>query len=73
MPTVLGHEFSGTVEEIGVGVTGLKVGDKVAVKPNQSDGTCARCLMGRFNCCDNLGFIGYSSKSTSYDSTLIAR
>ncbi|KAJ5227284.1 uncharacterized protein N7469_007290 [Penicillium citrinum] len=60
LPTVLGHEFSGTVEEIGEGVNNLKVGDKVAVKPNLSDGSCPRCTMGRFNICNNLGFIGYS-------------
>ncbi|OGE52717.1 hypothetical protein PENARI_c009G09067 [Penicillium arizonense] len=40
LPTTLGHEFSGTIEEIGTGVTRLKVGDRVAVKPNLSDGTC---------------------------------
>ncbi|KAJ5610960.1 hypothetical protein N7510_007679 [Penicillium lagena] len=61
LPTTLGHEFSGIIEEVGFGVTGLKVGDKVAVKPNLSDGTCPRCQIGRINCCDSLGFIGYSS------------
>ncbi|KAJ5123273.1 hypothetical protein N7448_009370 [Penicillium atrosanguineum] len=63
LPTALGHEFSGTVEEIGDGVNGLKIGDKVAVKPNLSDDTCRRCLMGRNNCCDSLGFIGYSGSA----------
>lgn len=63
LPTTLGHEFSGTVEEIGEGVVGLKVGDRVAVKPNLSDGSCSRCAMGRLNICSSLGFIGYSSMS----------
>lgn len=63
LPTTLGHEFSGTVEEVGAGVMGLRVGDQVAIKPNLSDDTCRRCLMGRSNCCGNLGFIGYSGKS----------
>ncbi|KAJ5194988.1 uncharacterized protein N7498_008426 [Penicillium cinerascens] len=63
LPTTLGHEFSGTVEEVGDGVTGLQIGDKVAVKPNLSDDTCQRCLMGRTNCCDSLGFIGYSGSA----------
>ena len=32
-PNVLGHEFSGVVEEIGAGVTALKPGDRVAGAP----------------------------------------
>lgn len=63
LPTTLGHEFSGTIEEIGEGVFSLKVGDRVAVKPNLSDGSCSRCAMGRLNICSSLGFIGYSSMS----------
>lgn len=63
LPATLGHEFSGTLEEVGTGVTEFEVGDRVAVKPNLYDGICPRCVMGRVNCCDNLGFIGYSSRS----------
>lgn len=62
LPTTLGHEFSGIIEEVGADVTDLKVGDKVAVKPNLSDGTCWPCSMGRINCCNSLGFIGYSGE-----------
>jgi D-arabinose 1-dehydrogenase-like Zn-dependent alcohol dehydrogenase len=50
------------VEEVGVHVTDLKVGDKVAVKPNLSDGACWPCSVGRINCCNSLGFIGYSGE-----------
>ena len=32
-PNVLGHEFSGVVEETGEGVTGVKPGDRVAGVP----------------------------------------
>ncbi|TVT27378.1 2,3-butanediol dehydrogenase [Salinicoccus cyprini] len=32
-PLTMGHEFSGTVEEIGEGVEGLEVGDKVTINP----------------------------------------
>ncbi|KAJ5178307.1 uncharacterized protein N7500_001006 [Penicillium coprophilum] len=60
LPTTLGHEFSGTVEQVGSGVTGLKAGDRVAVIPNQFDDTCPSCSIGRFNICENLGFIGFS-------------
>ncbi len=35
--TILGHEFSGTVERLGRGVQGLKLGDRVAVMPIVQD------------------------------------
>ncbi|GKZ45208.1 hypothetical protein AbraIFM66951_007809 [Aspergillus brasiliensis] len=41
IPVTLGHEFSGTVTEVGEGVTRLHVGDKVAIKPNLFDGGCS--------------------------------
>jgi (R,R)-butanediol dehydrogenase/meso-butanediol dehydrogenase/diacetyl reductase len=40
-PQVIGHEMSGTVAEIGVGVTGLAPGDKVVVRPLDSRGETA--------------------------------
>ncbi|CAI7648179.1 unnamed protein product [Penicillium glandicola] len=63
LPTTLGHEFSGTVEEVGPGVTGFKVGDQVIVKPDVFDSTCSNCSMGRFTSCEKLGFIGFSSQA----------
>lgn len=36
MPLVLGNDFAGTVQEIGIGVTKFKVGDLVFGKPNQA-------------------------------------
>lgn len=71
LPVTLGHEFSGVVECIGSGVTRVKVGDHVAVKPNLYDGTCAGCLMGKFNCCLNKGFIGYSSNNGGMSDSLV--
>ena len=33
--TVLGHEFSGVIEQVGENVTAFNVGDRVCVDPNQ--------------------------------------
>ncbi|GKZ89194.1 hypothetical protein AnigIFM59636_010917 [Aspergillus niger] len=41
IPVTLGHEFSGTIIEVGEGVTRLQVGDNVAIKPNLFDGGCS--------------------------------
>ncbi|MFI7699409.1 2,3-butanediol dehydrogenase [Nonomuraea sp. NPDC049480] len=57
-PLILGHEFCGTVTEIGSGVTGLVPGDRVAVEPHYRCGRCPRCLAGEYNICRHFGFAG---------------
>lgn len=48
----VGHEFSGTVEELGEGVTGVSVGDRVAVFPFAYCGECEACTRGMEECCE---------------------
>ena len=72
MPVTLGHEFNGTIVEIGEGVMRAKVGDRVAVKPNLFDGGCAACLGGWVNCCKNLGFVGFSGEFSIFVFLLVA-
>jgi S-(hydroxymethyl)glutathione dehydrogenase / alcohol dehydrogenase len=43
-PAVLGHEGAGVVESVGVGVTGLAVGDHVTLSWTPSCGRCAECI-----------------------------
>jgi 2-desacetyl-2-hydroxyethyl bacteriochlorophyllide A dehydrogenase len=58
-PIVPGHEFAGTVVELGSDVaTGLGIGDRVAVDPSLFCGHCAACRAGRGNLCANWGAIG---------------
>ncbi|MEW1810479.1 2,3-butanediol dehydrogenase [Pseudarthrobacter phenanthrenivorans] len=59
-PVTLGHEFSGTVSEVGEGVTGLAKGDNVVVEPYFVDGTCDMCQAGSYHLCRQMGFIGLS-------------
>jgi len=59
-PIVMGHEFSGTVVEVGEGVTKVKVGDQVVVEPILACGKCPACLQGKYNICKDLGFHGLS-------------
>lgn len=56
--TILGHEFTGTVVEVGPGVTKVKVGDLVAPDACQHCGTCAACRIGKYNVCEKLAFTG---------------
>lgn len=59
-PITMGHEYCGTVAELGEGVTGLSVGDRVAIEPIFACGACPACLEGKYNLCDSLGFVGLS-------------
>lgn len=58
-PIVPGHEFAGTVVEVGADVdTGVRVGDRVAVDPSLFCGHCRNCRRGRGNLCLNWGATG---------------
>lgn len=57
-PLVLGHEFSGIVESVGTTVTSIAVGDKVAVMPFVSCGTCPQCREGRSDLCQKVEALG---------------
>ncbi|MBW8762024.1 MAG: alcohol dehydrogenase catalytic domain-containing protein [Microbacterium sp.] len=60
-PLVFGHEMSGIVEQIGAGVEGWSVGDRVTVMPLQWDDSCPACLAGHRHICQNLDFVGIDS------------
>lgn len=57
-PAILGHEFGGTIVELGKGVTERKVGERVAVDPTVSCHRCAACLVGQINACRTLKLLG---------------
>lgn len=57
-PLVLGHEFTGIIYEVGEGVEGWKVGDRVTASGNLVCGECHWCKSGRMNICEKLGFLG---------------
>ncbi|MCE6076668.1 L-idonate 5-dehydrogenase [Agrobacterium vitis] len=57
-PMILGHEVSAYVETLGAGVTGLNVGQLVAVSPSRPCRTCAYCQEGLHNQCINMRFYG---------------
>ncbi|MDG4780273.1 NAD(P)-dependent alcohol dehydrogenase [Micromonospora sp. WMMD961] len=52
-PFTLGHENAGWVHALGDGVTGLSVGQPVAVFGAWGCGTCARCRVGVDTYCEN--------------------
>jgi L-idonate 5-dehydrogenase len=60
-PFILGHEVAGEISALGAGVSGLSVGDRVAVNPGVSCGACRFCLKGMPNQCLNMRFMGSAS------------
>ena len=58
---VPGHEFAGTVVELGDGVEGLAVGDRVAVYPIISCARCEFCRRGLRNRCTARRTLGYDA------------
>ncbi len=53
-PTVLGHEFSGIITDVGSLVKNFKVGDRVTVDPNWYCGNCTPCKDGVVHYCENM-------------------
>lgn len=57
-PITYGHEFSAEVVELGEGVTGIDVGDRVVVRPTMPCYRCRYCREGRTIQCLQLATIG---------------
>ena len=70
-PRVLGHEFSGIVEAVGAGVTGVKAGDQVVVEPLLSCGECMPCRTGDYNVCVNLKVLGVHADGACQEKVLV--
>jgi threonine 3-dehydrogenase len=58
LPTVLGHEISGTVDAIGAGVTHVKVGDLATVESHIPCGACPACRTNRSHVCSHTRYPG---------------
>lgn len=59
-PIVLGHEFSGVVEETGEGVSAVSPGDRVTAAPLIPCMACPDCQKGRYALCKQYTFTGSS-------------
>jgi D-arabinose 1-dehydrogenase-like Zn-dependent alcohol dehydrogenase len=60
-PRVPGHEVAGVIDELGVGVSAWKKGQRVGVGwHGGQDGTCRECRRGDFRNCRNLKIAGIS-------------
>lgn len=58
IPLTLGHEGVGIVDKLGEGVTGLALGESVAVYGPQGCGRCYQCAQGKENYCPRAAELG---------------
>lgn len=64
LPHVPGHEMAGTIVALAEGVAGFRTGDRVTVPFVLGCGSCAECLSGNQQICDNEyqpGFSGWGA------------
>jgi len=57
-PLILGHEISGTIEELGPGTTGWECGSRVIIPAVLTCGHCEACRTGRENICQSMTMLG---------------
>jgi threonine dehydrogenase-like Zn-dependent dehydrogenase len=72
-PVVLGHEFSGIVEEVGPGVGDLAAGDRVVSISIQGCGECAVCRTGETQLCPDRRVVGLHYNGGLAERVVVAR
>ena len=70
-PMVPGHEWSGVIEAIGPGVTGLEPGQPVIAEGIIPDRVCAECAAGHTNLCLIYDELGFTRAGTAADQVLL--
>ena len=56
-PTVFGHEFAGVIAELGPGVKGFSLGQRVVAANSAPCNHCFYCQQGRHSLCENIEFL----------------
>jgi 2-desacetyl-2-hydroxyethyl bacteriochlorophyllide A dehydrogenase len=70
-PLVPGHEWSGVVEAVGPGVTGLAVGQNVIAEGVIPCRRCAHCARGETNLCETYDELGFTRPGAAADQVIV--
>ncbi|MFD2612463.1 zinc-dependent alcohol dehydrogenase [Paenibacillus gansuensis] len=57
-PLIMGHEFAGTIEQVGMEVKNFKIGDRVTANPLITCGRCRDCMTGASQRCAERKLLG---------------
>jgi len=76
LPVVMGHEFVGTIIELGSNVTDFATGQRVAVNPacdhrHYEFDHCGPCKDGRYNICDATATYGLSAPGGGFSEEIV--
>jgi NADPH:quinone reductase-like Zn-dependent oxidoreductase len=64
-PHVVGSDGAGIVQQVGLGVTHLRAGDRVMINPTISCGRCPACEAGEHSLCETLRVLGEHCSGTA--------
>ena len=70
-PLTLGHEWSGRVEAVGEGVTGIEPGQRCVAEGIIPCRACASCLTGATNVCEIYDEVGFTREGGAGDQVLV--
>jgi L-iditol 2-dehydrogenase len=70
-PLVMGHEFTGLVEQVGRSAAGFQLGDRVVMATSVSCGECYYCRRGWNNLCQKLAPMGFTYPGGMAEYTVI--
>ncbi|MCW2975087.1 MAG: hypothetical protein JWM06_368 [Actinomycetia bacterium] len=70
-PLTLGHEWSGRIEAVGEGVTGIEPGQRCVAEGIIPCGVCASCLAGATNVCEIYDEVGFTREGGAGDQILV--
>ena len=70
-PLVPGHEWSGVIEAVGPGVTGLEPGQPMIAEGIIPDRVCAQCVQGHTNLCVVYDELGFTRAGAAADQVLL--
>jgi L-iditol 2-dehydrogenase len=71
LPMIPGHEWAGTVCELGNDVSKVKIGDKVCGENGLGCGNCEMCLNGQYHLCKEKVAVGIFNKDGAFAEYLV--
>ncbi|MHB8468298.1 MAG: zinc-dependent alcohol dehydrogenase [Gaiellaceae bacterium] len=70
-PLAIGHEWSGLVEAVGEGVTGIEPGMRCVAEGIIPCGTCTSCRAGATNVCETYDEVGFTREGAAGDQVAV--